>query len=139
MYQLLKYTKMALVRPQLNPFDKGIKLVTNFCKYKWGYIKGPKYFLFFFFFFFFFFCYPRPYPQHTEFPRLGVESELQPPAYPKATATQDLSCICKLHHCPWQRPIPNPLSGARNWTRNFMVTSQIRFHCPTMGTPSFPF
>ena len=31
-----------------------------------------------------------------EVPRLGVQSELQLPAF--ATATQDSSCVCDLHH-----------------------------------------
>ena len=39
-----------------------------------------------------------PYLQHMEVPGLGVESELQLPAYPTATATQDPSRICDLHH-----------------------------------------
>ena len=40
------------------------------------------YLLFFFvFFFFFFLLFLGPLPQHMEVPRLGVESELQPPAY----------------------------------------------------------
>ena len=44
---------------------------------------------------FFFFLWPHL--QHMEFPRLGVESELQPQAYATATATPDSSCICNLH------------------------------------------
>ena len=35
--------------------------------------------------------------QPVEVPRLGVELELQLPAYATAIATQDLSCICDLH------------------------------------------
>ena len=31
---------------------------------------------------------------HMEAPRLGVESELWPPAYTTATAVQDPSCVC---------------------------------------------
>ena len=34
--------------------------------------------------------------QHMEVPRLGVESELQLPAYAIATATQDPSHVCNL-------------------------------------------
>ena len=34
-------------------------------------------------------------------------------------------------------PDPNPLSLARDQTRNFMVPSQIPFHCATTGTPLF--
>ena len=33
-----------------------------------------------------------------EIPRLGVESELQLPAYTTATATGDPSRVCDLHH-----------------------------------------
>ena len=33
-----------------------------------------------------------------EVPKLGVESELWPPACATATAVQDLSCICTLPH-----------------------------------------
>ena len=33
-----------------------------------------------------------------KFPRLGVESELQLLAYATATAMQDPSCVCNLHH-----------------------------------------
>ena len=49
---------------------------------------------------------------HTEVPRLGVQLELQLPAYTTATATWDPSQVCKLHHSSWQRQIPNPLSEA---------------------------
>ena len=44
---------------------------------------------------------------HVEFHRLGVESELKPPAY--ATAVPDLSCICDPHHSSRQCWILNPL------------------------------
>ena len=46
--------------------------------------------------FFFFLLGERP--QHTEVPRLGVESELQQPARTTATATWDPSLICDLYH-----------------------------------------
>ena len=39
-----------------------------------------------------------PHPWHMEVPRLGVESELPPPAYATATATRDPSRIFDLHH-----------------------------------------
>ena len=60
-----------------------------------------------------------------EVPRRGVESELQLPAYPTATATPDPSHICKLHHGSWQRWILNPLREARDRTRILMETSQV--------------
>ena len=62
---------------------------------------------------------------HLEFPRPGVESELQLPAYATATATQDLSHICDLHHSSWQCQILNPLSQARDRTRILMDPSQV--------------
>ena len=70
-----------------------------------------------------------------EVPRLGVRSELQRPAYATSTAMPDLICICDLHHCSRQCWILNPLSEARDWTRNLMVPSQILFRCATIGTP----
>ena len=68
-----------------------------------------------------------------EVPRLGVESELQLPAY--AIATPDLSHVCDLHHSSWQNQIFNPLNEARDGTSNLMVPSLIHFHCTMMGTP----
>ena len=53
-------------------------------------------------------------------PRLGVESELQLPAYTTATTMPDASCVCKLHY-----RILNPLSEARDQTHVLMVTSQV--------------
>ena len=47
-------------------------------------------------FFFFFFCFLGLHPKHLEIPRLGVESDLQLLAI--ATATQDPSRVCDLHH-----------------------------------------
>ena len=67
--------------------------------------------------------------------RLGVESELLLLAYAPATATQDPSPFCDLHHSSQQRWILNPLSEAKDQTRNLMVLSWIPFHCATTGTP----
>ena len=61
--------------------------------------------------FFFFFFFLGPHPWHMEVPRLGVQSELQLPAYARATATRDLSRICDLHHSSRQCRILNPLQG----------------------------
>ena len=44
-------------------------------------------------------------PTAMEVPRLGVESELQPPAYARATATRDPSRVCNLHHSSRQSRI----------------------------------
>ena len=60
--------------------------------------------------------------------RLGVESELQLPAYATATATQDLSHIHNLHCSMWQHWILNPLSEAQDITRILMDTSQFLTH-----------
>ena len=46
--------------------------------------------------------------------RLGVEWELQLPAYATATATPDLSHVCDLHHGSGQHQIFNPLIEARD-------------------------
>ena len=45
------------------------------------------------FFFFFFLVFLGPHLRHMEVPRLGVEAELQLPAYTTATATPDPSHI----------------------------------------------
>ena len=58
--------------------------------------------------------------------RLGVESELQLPAYTMATAMQDPSCVCHLYHSSQQRWIFNPLSKAKDWTLILMDPSQVR-------------
>ena len=42
--------------------------------------------------FFFFFFFLGPHLWHMEVPRVGVESELQLPAYATASVTLDLSC-----------------------------------------------
>ena len=65
------------------------------------------------------------HPWYMEVPRLGVKTELQLLAYTTATATQDPTCICNLHHSSRQHRILNPLSKARDPTRNFMVPSRI--------------
>ena len=83
----------------------------------------------------FFFDFLGPHPQHMVVPRLGVESELQLPAYTTATATLYWSYIWDLHHGSQQGWIPNPLCEARDWTHFLMDISQVRFRCTTMGTP----
>ena len=67
-----------------------------------------------------------------EVPRLRVELELQLLAY--TTATPHPSRICNLHHRSWQHQILNPLSKARDQTRNLVVPSWIHFCCTTTGT-----
>ena len=70
-----------------------------------------------------------------EVPRLGVQLELQLPAYTTATITRDPSCVCDLHHSSRQSQILNPLSEARDQTCNLMVLSWIHFLWTTTGTP----
>ena len=66
------------------------------------------------YFLFFIFCFSVLRSWHVEAPRLGVDSELQLPAY--AAAMQDPSRVCNLHHSPQQCWILNPLSEARGQT-----------------------
>ena len=60
---------------------------------------------------------------NMEVPRLEAESELQLPAPTTATAMQDLSRICDLHHSSQQHQILNPPSKARDGTHILMDTS----------------
>ena len=69
-------------------------------------------------------------------PRLGVESELQLPAYSTATAMLDPSLICDLHHSSRQHRILNPLSKARDETCILWDASWVCYCCTTTGTPS---
>ena len=69
--------------------------------------------------------------------RLGVQLELQLPAF--ATVMLDPSLNCDLHYSSWQHRILNPLSEAGDQTHNLMVPSRIRFCCATMGTPEIFF
>ena len=66
--------------------------------------------------------------QHMEVPRIGVESELQLPAYTTATAMSGLSHFCKLQHSSWHYWILNPLSKAVDQTHILMDTSQVCYH-----------
>ena len=93
--------------------------------------------LFFFsFFFLIFFLFLGPYLWHMEVPRIGVQLELQLPAYATATAASDPSHVCDPHHSSQQRPILNTLSPAKDQTQNLMIPSQIRFCYAMMGIPS---
>ena len=88
-----------------------------------------------------FFVFLRAAPVAYGGSQAGVQSELQPPPYARATATAtaaatpDPSRVCNLHPSSQQCRILNPLSEARDRTQNLMVPSWIRFHCATMGTP----
>ena len=89
--------------------------------------------LFFFFFFLFFFW--GPLSRHMEVLRLGVELELQLPAYTTATTTPNLSCVCNLHCSSLHFQILNPLSRAKVWTHVLMDSSWSRYHWAAVGTP----
>ena len=71
------------------------------------------------------FFFLEPHLQHVDFPRAGLESELQLPASATATATRDLSRVCDLHHSSQQCQILNPLSEARDGTSIFMDSSRV--------------
>ena len=78
--------------------------------------------------------------RHMEVPKLGVELELQLPAYTTATATPDPSCVCELHHSSWQhhplthgvRPGIEPTSS---WIRVRFFTTEPQQEFPN----SYPF
>ena len=53
-----------------------------------------------------------------EVTRLEVESELQLPVYPTATATSNPSHVCNLHHSAREHRILNPLREAKDGTPN---------------------
>ena len=85
-----------------------------------------------------FFGFLGPHPRHMEVTRLGVELELELPAYTTATATQDPSSTCDPHHSSRQRQILNPMSEARYRTRNLMVPGWICFHSAMTKPPLKP-
>ena len=59
-----------------------------------------------------------------EVPRVGVELELEQ----RATATQDASHVCVLHHSSQEHQILNPQNGARDQTHVLMDTSWVCYH-----------
>ena len=75
--------------------------------------------------FFFFFSFLGLRLWHMEVPRLGVQSELQLPAYTTTTATWGLSHVFDLHHSSRQCQILNPRNKARDGTRNLSVPSRL--------------
>ena len=83
----------------------------------------------------FFFFLLGPHLPHMAVSGLGVESELQLPAYTTVTAKPDLSRVFDQHHCSWQRWILNLLSKARDWTCILMDSSQFCWSWTTLGTP----
>ena len=75
-----------------------------------------------------FFSFLGPHPRHREVPRLGVQLELQLPAYTTATATRDPSLIYDLHQRSCQRQILNPPSEIRDQIHILMDTNQVHYH-----------
>ena len=82
------------------------------------------------------FCILGPNMQHMEVPKLGLESELQLPAYAAATAALDPSCISNLHHSSWQHQIFNPMSQARGQTCILINISRVHYCWATVRTRS---
>ena len=84
---------------------------------------------------FLFFDFLGPHLQHMEVCRLGVQSELQLPAYTTVCSN------ARSKPCLWPIPqlmavqIPDPLSDAGDWTLILMDSSWIRFCCIMKGTP----
>ena len=77
----------------------------------------------------------RPHPWHMEVHRLGAELVLQLLAYTTATATQDPSHVCDLHHSSgnagslthWVRP---GIELVSSW-----ILVKFLYYWATMGTP----
>ena len=72
-------------------------------------------------------CLFRATLWHTEVPRLGVQSELRPPAYTTATATPDPSRVCHLRCSSCQHRILSPLIEARDQTPILTYPSRVCF------------
>ena len=78
--------------------------------------------------------------RHMEVPRLGVQLELELPAYTTATATPDLSCVCNLHSSLQRKP--DPLTHwSRPGVKPLSLSILVRYlTCwVTMGTPELIF
>ena len=73
--------------------------------------------------YFCFFVFLGLHPQHMNVPRLGVQSELWPPVY--ATAMQDPSHVCDLHHGSLQHWNLKSMSKARDQTLILTDTSRV--------------
>ena len=80
-------------------------------------------------------CFLGLHLQHMEIPGLGVESELQLPAYTTDTATPDGSLLCDLPCSSWQGRMLDPPSTARDRTCILKDTSLVHYHWATVGAP----
>ena len=84
-------------------------------------------------------CFSGMHPWHMEFPRLGVESEVQLPAYTTTTETRIQTLVFDLYHSSLQRQILNPLSEVRDRTCILMDASPVCYHWATSRTPGLFF
>ena len=84
---------------------------------------------------FFLFSFLGSYPRRMEVPRLGVDSELQLPAYATATATQDLSRVCLVYHSLQQHQILNHWVRPRIEPAFSWIPVRFLTHWATTGTP----
>ena len=75
-----------------------------------------------------------PHLWHMEVPGLGIELELQLPAYTKPQQCQIWATSATSTTAHDHTRIFNPLREAWDRTCNLMVPGQIHFHCTTMGT-----
>ena len=100
-----------------------VNLSFSFCKCINSFFFMAKWYSIVYMYHIFFFL--RPNLWHMEIPRLGVELELQLPAYTTNSAMPDPSCICNLHHSLKQCQILSPLREARDGTRILMDASWV--------------
>ena len=84
----------------------------------------------------FFFFFLRPHSQQMEVLRLGVQSEIKPPAYTIATTMPDSSRDCDLYQSSQQHRIPHPLSESGDQTRILMDTSLVCHRWAMTQTPT---
>ena len=77
-----------------------------------------------------------PHLHQIEFPRLGVESELQMLAKAIATGMSDLSLLWELYCSSRLFWILNPLRSARDQDYILIDRGQLSFHWATMGSPA---
>ena len=100
--------------------------VTDICIYIYIYI-----YIFIYLFIYLFFVFQGHTRGIWRFPGYGWNQS----SAAKNHTTPDLSRICNLHHSSQQCQTLNPLSEARDRTRNLTVPSQIHFCCARTGTP----
>ena len=100
----------------------GSFLFVEFHYYKLNVSTHSTHLFFLFVFLFLFFVFSRATPAAYG----GSQGRGRIGAVARATATQDLNCVCDLHHSSQQHQILNPLSKGRDQTRNLTIPSWIR-------------